>query len=63
MYRLSIPPLDRYTELMVQVDRLNKVSSVSVRDSDAAKIACVNCDWREEKVVSEVMRNYGVHVK
>ena len=41
----------------------NKVSSVSVRDSDAAKIACVNCDWREEKVVSEVMRNYGVHVK
>ena len=42
---------------------LNKVWSVSVRDGDAAKMSRVNCDWCEEKVVSEVLRKYGVRVK
>jgi len=28
---------------------LNKIWSVSVRDSDAAKMSRVNCDWCEEK--------------
>jgi len=31
-------------EMMVQVG-----SSVSVCNSDAAKISCVNCEWCEEK--------------
>jgi len=26
-------------------------------------MSLVNCDWCEEKVVSEVLRKYGVHVK
>jgi len=27
-----------------------------VGDSDTAKISCVNCEWCEEKIVSEVFR-------
>jgi len=40
-----------YTELMAQVDwnSTQQSWSVSVSDSDAAKISCVNCEWREEK--------------
>ena len=41
---------------------LNKGWSVSVCESDAAKISCVNCKWCEEKFVSEVLRKYGVCV-
>ena len=41
---------------------LNKVWSVSVRDGDAGKMSR-NCDWCEEKVVSEVLKKYGVRVK
>jgi len=41
---------------------LNKIWSVSVRDSDAAKMSRVNSDWCEEKAVSEVLRKYGVRV-
>jgi len=36
--------------------------SVSVSDSDAVKMSCVNCEWCEKKVVSEVLRKYGVCV-
>ena len=25
-------------------------------------MSCVNCDWCEEKAISEVMRKYGVRV-
>jgi hypothetical protein len=53
MYRLSIPPHKRYNgndgASRLTGTALNKGWSVSVRDSDAAKMSCVNCEWCEEK--------------
>jgi len=37
--------------------------TISVRDNDATKMSGVNCEWCEEKFVSEVLRKYGVCVK
>jgi len=56
MYRPSIPRRERYTELMAQVDwnSTQQSWSVSVSDSDAAKISCVNCEWRVEKIISDL---------
>jgi hypothetical protein len=54
MHRLSIPPRDRYTELMAQVQTrtaLSKAWSVSVSDSDTAKISCVTASGEKKKVV------------
>ena len=52
----SIPPCEKYTGNDGRQTRtaLNKVWSVSVRDGDVAKMSRVNCEWCEEKVVSEV---------
>ena len=36
--------------------------SVSIRDSDTAKISRVNCEWCEEIFVNEDLRKYGVCV-
>jgi hypothetical protein len=50
IHRLSIPPRDGIDGASTQPrTALNKVWSVSVSDSDAAKISCVNCEWREVK--------------
>jgi len=44
---------------MAQVDwnSMQQSWSVLVSDSDAAKISCVNCEWREENIVSEVLES------
>jgi len=53
MYRLLIPPRKRYNgndgASRLTGTALNKSWSVSVHDSDAAKILRVNCEWCEEK--------------
>ena len=38
---------------LVDSTALKKIRSVSVRDSDAAKMSRVNCDWCEEKKLLE----------
>lgn len=51
--------------MMAQVGRREqhqKGWSFSVSDSDAAKISCENCEGRKVKIVSDVLRKYGVHV-
>jgi hypothetical protein len=64
MHRLSIPPRDRYTELMAQVHSLeNKAWSVSVSDSSATKISCVTASGEKKKFGGVVLRKYGVRVK
>jgi len=53
MYRCLIPPRKRYTgndgTSQYTGTALNKGWLVSVRDSDAAKMSHVNCEWFEEK--------------
>ena len=61
MCRLSIPLRKRYTEndgaSRQTGTAVNKIWSVSVRESDAAKMSRV-----KKKVVSEVLRKYCVYV-
>jgi hypothetical protein len=42
---------------------LNKPWSVSVSDSDAAKILCVTASGEKKKFIGVVLRKYGVRVK